>query len=173
MKKFLFYIPLLIFFNCSSSLDSIIKEQNRLYSKEQLKDDFLIHYLKYINNTRDTIFKESEVTGVKDFILIEYRNIVDWRYSGCFVSQDKTIGFEKEVMENIEYEECGLENYIEYLGNTSDEIIEECGKRNWSSGGGMIFFIKSEKGKITVRRFQDFDIEQCIKEQKIKKEKIE
>jgi len=173
MKKYLLYVPLLIFFNCRSSLDAITKAERKLYTKEQLKDDFAIRWLKYINNVRDTVFKQNGLMSVKDFTLIESRNLVYWRYSGCFASQDKTIGFEKEVMENIEYEECGLENYIEYLGNTSDEIIEECGKRNWSSGGGMIFFIKSEKGKITVRRFQDFDIEQCIKEQKIKKEKIE
>lgn len=171
MKKYLLCISLLIFFNCSSSLDTIAKGERKLYTKEQLKDDFAIRWLKYINNVRDTVFKENGLMSVKDFTLIESRNLVYWRYSGCFASQDNKIGFEKEVMENLEYQECVLENYIEYLDNTSDEIIEECGKRNWSSGGGMIFFIKSEKGKITVRRFQDFDIEQCIKELNFKKDK--
>jgi|GEM_PF-1784780 len=168
MKRFLLYIPLLIFTNCSSSLNSIIKEDNRFYSKEQLKNDFLMQYLRYINNTRDTVFKENGLTRAKNFTLIEYRNMVDWNYYGCLLSNDNIIGFQKEITESLKYEECGLDNYIKYLENTDEKDIEECSKRNWATGESLIFLIESKKGKVTIKKFQDFDIEQCIIEQNMK-----
>lgn len=169
MKKLLLYIPLLLFINCSSALDSIVKEQNRPYSKEQLRNDFLMHYLGHINNTRDTVFRENGLIRSKNFTLFEFQSAVDGNYSGCFISEKKTIGFWKEsYFDKLEYEECDFGNYIKYFENTADEDIEECSKRNWETKGPQIFLIESKKGKVTMKKFQYFDIEQCIMEQKMK-----
>lgn len=164
MKKILLCIPLLIFVNCISSLNAINKEQNKFYTKEQLKDEFAIKFLEYIYNNRESVFKDNEMNNVNNFVLIEYQNAVDWSYSGCLLSKDKNIGFWKEVSDSLVYDKCNLEDYIEYLDNTNDSIIEECSKRNWASGGGMLFFIKRKKGKIAIKRFQPFSIKECIKE---------
>lgn len=169
MRYYLLIFAFILFINCSSSIELINNNRNQLFSKEQLSNNFTKGVLKYQDENRDSVFSQNNLLKINDFIFFELQSMVDGNYSGCFISKKKTMGFWKEsYFDKLEYEECDFFEYIDYLANTSKEQIEECSIRNPAEETTIIYLTKLNKRKVTVKKIQYFDIEQCIIEQNMK-----